>query len=223
MTGVQTCALPISDFTNLRGGYLWEDLGIFAAIDYLSWGGSGYIVAGGYRFDLGNGGYAALSLDYYGGDYDETFAGEAAVKYCADGMKLSGQLYAYEDGYYYLHGKANLAAGDNLVWGGGLTWVDGGYYEVFAGLTWMGENGVFDGLVDVNDDGDVIYYLSYLHSFSDALAMGLNYMDGDIMDDGLIGLKGQYQLGDGALTFSYTTWAEGGGGGFIGLGYEKSL
>ena len=50
----------------------------------------------------------------------------------------------------------------------------------------------------------------------------LNYMDGD-MGGGLVALKGEYQLGDGALTFSYTTSAEGGSGAFIGLGYEKSL
>lgn len=35
----------------------------------------------------------------------------------------------------------------------------------------------------------------------------------------LVALKGEYQLGDDALIFSYTTSADGGDGGFIGLGY----
>ena len=213
-----------AEATNLRGGYLWEDLGVFAVVDYSSTsGGSGYIATGGYRFDLGGGSYAALSLDYYGGDYEGMFAGQAAAKYYADGLKVSGQLYVYEDGDYMIHGKANVAAGDRLVWGGGLTWYDSDAYEVFAGATWTGENGVFDGIVDVDDAGNITYYLSYLHSFGDALAVGLSYLNGDSMSDGWIGLKGRYQLGDGKVSCSYATSAGGGEGAFIGLGYEKSL
>lgn len=117
-----------------------------------------------------------------------------------------------------------MAAGDRLVWGGGLTWwFGGGYYRVFAGLTWTGENGVFDGIVDVDDAGNIYYYLSYLYDFSDALAVGLNYMNGEYMGDGIIGLKGRYQLGDGAVTFFYNAPAGGGAGALIGLGYEQSL
>jgi len=214
---------PGGEATYLRGGYLWEELGVFAAFEYLAMDGeSEYIVSGGYRFDLGNGGYAALSVDYYGGEYGDTFAVEAAVKYFADGLKLSGQLYVYEDGDFFGHAKANVAAGDNLVWGGGLNFGDG-YFDAFLGLTWSGENVVFDGLIGGDDEGDFRYYLSYLYSFSDAFAAGINYLDGDGVGDGIIGLKGQYQLGDGALVFSYTTSIENAESGYIGLSYEMSL
>ena len=156
--------------------------GVFASLDYTDISGAnGYIVSGGYRFDLGGGSYAALSLEYGGGDvYDGSFAGQAIVKYYADGLKVSGQLYVDDDGNYMIHGKANVAAGDRLVWGGGLTWYDSDDYPVFAGLTWTGEKSLFDGIVNVDDAGNTIYYLSYLYSISDALAVGLNYMDGDM-------------------------------------------
>ena len=72
------------------------------------------------------------------------------------------------------------------------------------GLTWTGEKSLIDGLIDLDEAGEVMYYLSYLYSISDALAVGINYMDGYMGGD-LIGLKGRYQLGDGALSFSYTT------------------
>ena len=58
----------------LSGGYLWEDLGIFASLDYMDLlGDKAYIVSGGYRFDLGGGSYAALNLDYSGGRVRQWF------------------------------------------------------------------------------------------------------------------------------------------------------
>ena len=141
----------------LSAGYLWEDLGVFASLDYMDIrGDNAYIVSGGYRFDLGGGSYAALSLDCSVGDFGNGFAGDALVKYYADGLKLSGQLCLDEDGVIFIHGKANVAAGGGLVWGGGLTWFDSGYYQVFAGLTWTGEKSLLDCLIDLDEAGEVM-------------------------------------------------------------------
>lgn len=213
----------IYDIINLRGGYLWEDLGVFVGLDYLTMSGdSGYIASGGYRFDLDGGGYAALSLDYRGGEYGGEITGEAIAKYFADGMKLTGQLVA-ADGTWFLRGKGNWAAGDDVVWGGGLTYWDDGDYEVFAGLTWTGDSHVFDGVINVDDSGDMVYYLSFLYGLTDDLSLGVNYLGIDESDNGLIAVKGQYLLGDGALTFSYATFTNDVDGGIIGLGYEMDL
>ncbi len=208
---------------DLRGGYLWEDLGLFVGLDYFTGeGDSDYIASGGYRFDLGDGNYAALSLDYYGGGYDGFCIFEAHTKYRTDGMKLTGQLDVEDDGDYRLHGKASFAAGDDLVWGGGFTWFNSDFYMVFAGLTWESGGFLFDGLVNVFDEGDLLYLLSGMYSFSDSLAAGVGYYGKKGSDD-MISLKGKYLMDEGTLDFSYAMPTNGSGRGYLGLGYEMSF
>ncbi len=65
----------------------------------------------------------------------------------------------------------------------------------------------------------MLYYLSGLYGFSDALSVGLSYFDQDA--SGVITLKGECQLGKGALSLSYAmSTISGSTGGIVGLGYE---
>ena len=216
-----------TDNSNFRGGYLWEDLGLFVGIDYVELFGSGYIVSGGYRFGGGSN-YAALSLNYYGSDYGGFYELEAHAKYLADGLKLTGQLDVDVTGGYMLRGvrgKANLAASDDLTWGGGFYLADGGTYRMaFAGLTWESGGFLVDSVVSFNhDSGDSIYYLGGMYDISDSLAAGIGYVGSTDSSSGILSLKGEYLMGEGTLDFSYTTFTDGSGGGIVGIGYEMPL
>jgi hypothetical protein len=192
------------DILNIKGSYLF-DFGLFAAVDYYSNGSGVYYVTPGYRFNLKDQGYVALSLDYRSNGATSGIVGyKAAGAYYTDTVSVSADCYLDVNNGLDFKAEANFKAHDELVWGAGLA-SEYGSLDYYAGLTWMKSAFVVDALAGNNVNG-VYYDLNGTYAISDSFGAGVECEGGAGLDP-VFTCKGTYsaELFDIGLMYSFPT------------------
>jgi hypothetical protein len=191
--------------TNPRGSYLF-DFGLFIGLDYFNYSSALFILSPGYRFNLQDHGYVALSLDYTmepDSDYAEVTGYDLDAKYATDTVEFFAQYYSPTDKYpiadaFYDLGF-NIKAGDELTWGfryfriSSSTPLDGSIY--YLGLTWDTDLLILDADVGSNNMGpsDATFYdVSAIFKFGNGFGLGLQYSSYEDDPNDQISIKFKY-------------------------------
>lgn len=195
--------------TNLTGSYLFG-MGLFIGLDYFDFDVyNGYTISPGYRLDIDDASYLALSLDYQVAsdeDFNEIVGYEIDYAYYGDKAKFYLQYYSGTD--------EGLMGGDNAYKLGGAFQVND---EVVLGLNYMSVEDLSDydaGLTWTPDFmtldfkfGTIMeenyYDISGIYNLTEQIGLGIEYFSFDPINGERITLKFKYQDENSKFIFGY--------------------
>jgi hypothetical protein len=210
--------------TYLKGSYLFEN-NFFVGLDYGTDGDVSHsTLSPGYRFNFGDDGYMAVSLDYAADDDYLLYVDkgiidyEITAKYYTDLSRIYGQIVIPNEDvvvtdktFFYVGGAYKLS--DNVVLGANFTNGPKLVLYPYYGLVWtdcttydLGATATFDKLGvelkyevtsydDLNDETNATS-LNALYSFTDNIRAGLQATKQENVDDPDLYAKIKYTVDD---------------------------
>lgn len=187
----------------IKGSYLFKN-NMFIGLDYCSADDSAYdpitVLSAGYRFEIGDKGFLALSGDYVSASFDSAFEYDLDFRYYTDNARMYGQIYSvqgnwstYHDGGTYADFGLAYRFSEEFVAGIDVgSWDGYGYIRV--GFTWYTDFMTLDLAADDNEDaGNNTLYFMDMFKVNDNLKLGFSYFNPSDLE-GIITIKGIYNI-----------------------------
>lgn len=209
--GLSILDLSGDTFTDFRGGYLF-DFGLFVGLNYydLDSDVSFYTLSPGYRFDLNDQTYLALSFDYTvvnDENFEEISGYDLDFAYYGDTAKFYAQYYAATEEWMNDFNAFDLGGAiqttDEIVIGFNYYSIDAvDYSDYDVGLTWTPDFMTFDlQLGTILEES--FYSISGIFNVNENIGLGLEAFNWDPIDDHRIMLKFKYQNDASKFIFGY--------------------
>jgi hypothetical protein len=202
-----------TNITCIRGSYL-ADSGWFFGAQFAAYMNDTYmLLSPGYRWDVGENGFVAVSLDYLitddGTPEKDILGYDVDYKFFTEKAKFFGQLYwnaMIDTGFYDF--ALNYQLSESFALGGQITLYDEDQ-SISLGFTWSKEKFVLDVLFEQAEISGTDYDIaagSFLYDLNATFALGFAWYNSSYNNDNGFGLKAKYVF-------------EGACGGELNLGY----
>ena len=210
--GVSNLSIEGDELTEIRGSYLF-DFGLFIGLDYFAYSAppdtdlSLYIISPGYRLNINEQSYLALSLDYGidpDTDYSEVLGYDLDYAYYGETAKCYAQYYNWTpegiDATVYDLGAAFRVADEIVIGFNYFRDEDSSDYD--AGLTWKPDFMTLDFMIGtILEDG--FYAVSGIVNLTDNIGAGLEVFNIDQTDDNRIMVKFKFENDNSKFIFGY--------------------
>jgi hypothetical protein len=162
--------------TELRASYLFN-FGLFLGLDYLSPdpGSNTTWFSPGFRFDLGDDSYLALSADYYSSaSVDEIRNYDLDLKYYTEMMFVFAEINATKSAYTNYDFGLNYQVNDLWVLGAKL-YFQGNHTGYMAGFTLTTDPAIVDFTYSNDSASDSYYKIGAMFNLTDSIGLGFEY------------------------------------------------
>jgi len=194
-----------SKMTYLGGSYLWES-GFFCGFNYLNVDPTTeFLVSPGYRFQVKNNGYVAVSFDYLSNDYSDTndiVSYDVNFKLFPENMKIYGEIsLPTEENDTLINLSTHYKVNNHLV--AGADFMSQGSFNAYsAGFTYTVQSFIIDATL-----GKTFVENYYQFAGTDNFkiySIGALYQKYQNDSDPCVTIQGKYHLSKGDLTLKYT-------------------
>jgi hypothetical protein len=200
----------VGDYTVIFGSYLFSN-NIFAGMDYMEYFGDYVLLTLGYRFDIGDNDYVALSFDYQaaasGLGSTGTRGYDLDFKFFGDKYYLFGQLYFYDSGTDRHYVALSYQFSETFTGGISVQLLGSSSNEVLVGFTWAPENWIVDFWASQYDgsSNSSSSKISAMYQASEKLWIGLEAENRSSTNypDSIIIAKAKYDFAGGQLRGFY--------------------